>query len=194
MTTEHETIQRVLTGDIHAFRQIVETHQDRLYDLAFRMTGNAEDAEDILQDSFIKIYRALGAYRPAYAFSNWAYSITLNTTKNHIRRKKLKRFFSLDFLCRETDDGETAPLPPDTVPDTENRAEYNIARAELERQLLRLPEKLRCVFILYHLHNNSARDIASQLGLSPNAVNIRLSRARTMLRESMTANTKENQS
>ncbi|MFH2205172.1 MAG: RNA polymerase sigma factor [Elusimicrobiota bacterium] len=153
----------VLAGDQAVFRVIVERYQDRLFDLALRMTRSRQDAEDLVQTAFIRMFAKLKSYDRRYAFSTWAYTITLNLVRNHQRRKRLIRFLSL----------EAAPEP---------RAE-DAPAPRLERAIAELPETLREAFVLHYIHEEPVRAVAEMLGVSENAAKLRLLRARGALRE-----------
>ena len=176
--SDSDIVARVLRGDPQAFRTLVERHQDRLFDLAFRMTGHRQEAEDIVQTAFLKMYSKLGKYDTGWKFSNWAYSVTLNATRDACRRKSLLRFLSLDVSpdeeapVRETEGSSPAP-------DRELDARETLA--ELRRRLRGLPEDLSAPFILRHFHHAEIEDIAQALGVSKNVVSVRLFRARERL-------------
>ncbi len=167
---DRDIVEEVLAGDTAAFRGIVERYQDRLFDLAVRLTRSRQDAEDLVQTAFLKMFDKLKCYDRNYAFSTWAYTITLNLVRNHQRKKKLIRFLSLDF----------APEP---------RSEDASAREGLSRDLQRaieeLPQTLREAFVLHYLHDEPVRAVSRMLDVSENAVKLRLFRARDVLRERM---------
>ncbi|MDD2773184.1 MAG: RNA polymerase sigma factor [Elusimicrobiales bacterium] len=184
--SDAQAVNLTIAGNRNQFRVLVDKYQKPLYDLALRMTGNPQDAADITQTAFLKMYNALSRYDGRHPFLNWAYSITLNTARNHLRHKTVVKFLSLDFRLggAEENDG-----PCVDVHDRRQDAEDMFAAGELlkklERGLLRLPQDLRAAFILFHLHNNTVKDVAFQCGVSENAINIRLSRARTLLYKSI---------
>ncbi|MFA5162209.1 MAG: RNA polymerase sigma factor [Elusimicrobiales bacterium] len=181
---DNEMVSDILAGESASFRRIVEKYQKPLYDLAFRMTGNVEDAQDILQTSFIKMYSSLKDYDALRSFRNWAYTIVLNQTRSHLRRKALLRFLPFSGGGEE----ESGELDiADNSQNTENAVAWRQLLRDLEKNLLKLPPELREPFILYHFHNITVENMAAQLGISRNAVHIRLSRARTALFKNMPA-------
>jgi RNA polymerase sigma-70 factor, ECF subfamily len=176
--SDSDVVARVLQGDAPAFRTLVERHQDRLFDLAFRLTGHRQEAEDIVQTAFLKMYSKLGKYDPGWKFSNWAYSVTLNAARDARRRKSLLRFLSLDA----PEDEESPPREPEgTSPAPDRELEARETLAELHRRLRGLPADLSAPFILRHFHHAEIEDIAQTLGVSKNLVNVRLFRARERL-------------
>lgn len=180
MTNEDDiaTITAAKAGDAQAYGVLVRKYQGLLFNLALKMTGNPEEAEDITQSVFIKIYENLEALDPGRSFRNWAYTIALNKIRNSIRRKKLLGFVSLDFLGDP--EGENAQFA-DRSQNTEKKALDNELLREIERNLLKLPADMREAFILFHFQNNSVGDISALTGATENAVSIRLHRARTAL-------------
>lgn len=172
-------VTEVLNGERAAFRTLVERYQDRLYDLAFRMTGHRQDAEDIVQTAFVRMYGKLSTYDPERKFSTWAYAIALNTARDLLRRKRVLGFFTLD---RSAEDGESPlPEPADASPGPEESLDGKQVLAELRLRLRKLPETLSAPFILRHFHHDGLEEIAEKLGVSKNVVNVRLHRARERL-------------
>lgn len=165
-------------GDAQSYGLLVRKYQGPLFNLALRMTGNAQDAEDLAQAGFIKIYENLGGYDGRRSFRNWAYTIVLNNVRNNLRRKGLIKFLSLDSF---TDPLGQPMQIADGAPNAEDKARGNELMRAVEANLLELPPALREAFVLFHFHNNSAGDIAALTGSSANAVSIRLHRARAFL-------------
>ena len=175
---DFETIKAVRAGDIQAYGILVRKYQGLLFNLALKMTGSVEEAEDTAQSAFIMIYEKLDSLDPGRSFRNWAYTIALNKIRNTLRRKKLVGFLSLDAFR----DAEGQPVQiADRAQNTEEKALGNELMAGIERDLLKLPLDTREAFILFHFHNNSVGDIAALTGATENTVSIRLYRARAFL-------------
>lgn len=176
-------IDAVLAGDTEAFGQIVRRHQDRLYDLAYRLTGNGTESEDIVQTAFIKIFSSLSDFDKDRSFSNWAYTITLNISRNRLRRKKILTFLAFFSSAEELEPGTTGttlePKEHNSSPD--EKVSCDIIKKDLEDAISRLPQDMKIPFVLFHLHGQPAKEIASTLGLTPNAVSLRLFKARERL-------------
>lgn len=166
ITEDMELVGKVKAGETEAFRRLVEKYQGMVYALSYRMTYNRQEAEDLTQNSFVRMYRGIANYSPQYKFSTWAYTVTLNEARNHLARKKLLRFMSLEAFTGAIAEPEPVPV--------------GLYEA-LELAVKELPSGLREVFILRHFQNNSIEDTAQIAGLSKNAVNIKLSRARGCL-------------
>ncbi len=181
ITEDSELVARAKAGDRDAFGELVERHESKVYGLSLKMLGNAEDAEDCLQEVFIKAYEALPRFREEARFSTWVYRITTNAALMRLRKKKLETV-SLDRpmdiggeeISREVVDWSTDPSL-----DLMNE-ELNDVLAEHINELR--PDN-RIVFVLRDIHGLSTDDTAGVLGLSVPAVKSRLHRARLFLRE-----------
>lgn len=165
----------LLARDLDAnFEALVLHFQDRLYRFALRLSGNAQDAEEIAQDAFIKAYRALERYPAdrvrAMALRPWLYQIALNVWKNRIRRKKLPR---------SELDGEI--VSPADGPD--GQAEAQARGEDVIRALERLPDRLRTAVVLRHIEGLSYDEIASVLDQPVGTVKSNVHRGLGVLRE-----------
>lgn len=177
-----EAIRRVLGGDGDAFERLVRRYQHVLFDLALSLLGSAEEAEDAVQCAFIKIYSSLAGFDQKRSFMNWAYTITLNISRNRLRRRQLISF--IPFISRgEDNDGDGGytiePAEPGASPDLQLSA--GILRKDLGQAVSNLPLDLRVPFVLFHIHRRPAKEVAEIIGLTTNAVSIRLFRARERL-------------
>ncbi|OGR64446.1 MAG: hypothetical protein A2X31_03890 [Elusimicrobia bacterium GWB2_63_22] len=185
--TDPQIVGRVLSGETDAFKLLVNRHQRLLYDLSFRLTGNTTEAEDITQTAFVKMFSGLSSYKRELAFKNWAYTITLNIARNRLKRKALLRFLPLGIFSPKNGEDEVRvqePVEAGSSPDA--RLDTKDMRSSLESAIAALPEELKTSFILYHLHKNPVKDISETLGISPNAVNIRIYKARERLAKKLT--------
>lgn len=175
---ETQNINLILSGKTDIFRLLVEKYQNMLFDLALRFTKNIQESEDLVQASFIKIYKNLKYYNPKYKFSNWVYTIALNTIKNHLRRRKIIKFLSLDFKPKgqhfSFETKENFPAPDKQM----EQREFNL---NLQNFIYALPFKLKEIFILYYLHEKSISEISAISKLTENAIKLRLMRARNII-------------
>ncbi len=157
--------------DANAFGELVRRYQGRLYRLAYRMLGNAEEAQDATQEAFLRAYRALSSFRLDASFSPWMYRIATNVCLDMLRSRRPQT--SLDG----------SPLDPPAALSVEGAvAEREKLRAVVEA-VGRLPVGLRTVFLLRHETELSYEEIAQALGLPLNTVRTRLFRARNALKE-----------
>lgn len=175
---EQELISRSKDGDVEAFNLLVEQYQRLVYNLALRMLGNAEAAEDASQDTFLSAYRAIGKFRGG-SFKSWVLRIAANSCHDKQRVARRYRVVSLDTLLLETDD-----LPQ--ANNTESPEDYALRRELgrfLSEGLSHLPEDQRLAVILSDVQGLSYDEVAQVTGSSLGTVKSRLNRGRTRLRD-----------
>lgn len=164
-----------LAGDREGFARIVEAYQNPVYNLCYRMLGNAAEAEDAAQETFVRAYAALISYQPERRLSAWILAIASHHCIDRLRRRR-PNWLSLD--------DEPAPELEDFAQIT---PEQSALRSELQREvqaaLNRLPPPYRVPLILRFWHDMSYQEIADTLGLSVQAVKTRLHRGRMMMSE-----------
>lgn len=164
-------------GDQNAFAQLVERYQTPVYNLAFRMLGNANDAEDAAQETFLRVYAQLKSFRTGEKFVTWLLSIAAHYCIDRLRRRHFQ-WLSLD------DDVFSDTLPSDApTPDDE------LLRHEDEREIVQLLDKLapanRLVVVLRYWYDQSIEEISRTTGDSASAVKVKLHRARNALAREM---------
>jgi RNA polymerase sigma-70 factor (ECF subfamily) len=162
-------------GDQAAFDELVRATYADTYTLAFRLTGNEEDARDVVQESYLRAYRGLKRFRGDAQFSTWLYRITANCASTHLTRRRRHRHEEL------LDDATVVDTRPDIDP--EARAEAALLRSKLDSALHDLPPRLRAVVVLRDVYDLPHEAIAAELGISESAAKVRLHRARRKLRE-----------
>lgn len=180
--TEIALIRRVQQGDGVAFDRLVELYATRVYNLAYRMIGNAEDAQDAAQEAFLRIYDALPKFRGDAAFSTWIYRIVINVCHDEMARKR-RRPPTLTELTPEDGDGGTPGEAATTGETAEDAVLRQERRQALHRAITALPPPFREVLVLYDLQGFSYDEIAEMLRLNMGTVKSRLNRARNLLRE-----------
>lgn len=163
-------------GDRGAFDRLLATHTPRLLALAQRILGNAADAEDAVQNALASAWLALSRFDQARPLGPWLATITINKCRDAIRSRR----FAL--ILRPTGEEVTASIADDT-PDQEHRLQDRQMLAQVEREIVRLPLKLREPFVLATFDNRSQADVAVILDISEKAVETRIYRARQRLRE-----------
>jgi RNA polymerase sigma-70 factor (ECF subfamily) len=182
--TEKFSFEALRAGDKEEFARMVETYSGLIFRLAFKMLNNTEDAEDILQETFIKAYRSLKGFDGRARLSTWLYRIATNEALMKLRKKN-PNIISIDEPV-ETDEGEREPLqivdwcclPEGELMNSENRA-------YLDKAIDNLPQTLKVVFLLRDIEGLSTQEVVETLNLSETAVKTRLSRARLRLREEL---------
>lgn len=174
MESDQELVARVLNGDQQAFAELVELHQQAVYNLAYRMLGNVDEAEDATQETFLRAYQHLRRYDPTRPFKTWLLSIASNYCIDCIRKRRLT-WLSID-----------EPLPPhpaltssETAP--EHAAMDSEQAAAIQSLLNGLAPDYRAAVILRYWYDMSYAEIAEALETSESAIKSRLFRARQML-------------
>lgn len=172
--TDIEIVKEVLAGRSEAFRELVARYKRSVYSLCFRMAHNHEEAEDLSQEVFIKIYQNLSKYDPAYKLSSWILRIAANTTIDFLRRKRL----------------ETVPLEEDIESKQEMASAESIFFHQTNQRVIEgmiqgLPEEYRLLIILYHQQGLSYREMADACNIPMSKVKNRLHRARNILKDGL---------
>ena len=177
--TDKELLARVKANDTTAFTMLVDRYKVRLFNLVYRMLQNREEAEDILQETFLRVFKEKESYDPTYAFSTWIYTIALNLCRNELKRKKRFKFFGIDII---KDDRRYA---------VEEKGNKNCLSSTLEKAIASLPTKYRTVFLLREVNQLSYEEMSQSLGIPLGTVKSRVNRARLMLREKLKPKLKE---
>jgi RNA polymerase sigma-70 factor (ECF subfamily) len=157
-------------GDEDAFRVLVERHSRSVFRLAFRMTGSAEDAEDVVQETFVRAYQQLARFESRSHFSTWLYRIGFNCAIDHLRKRpKLEAAQAPEML------GELAPATPG--PTSEDMVFAGQIGSRVQDALNSLSEQERAAFLMRHFQGCSIEEICSALGLKTNAAKHSIYRA-----------------
>ena len=172
-----ELVAAARDGDRSAFDELVKVTHAEAYTLAYRLTGNEDDANDVVQEAYLRAYRGLRRFRGDAQFSTWMYRITANCAATYLGKRSRNRHDEL------TDDTPVADARPATDPVWSS--EHTELRNELQEALLRLPPKLRNVIVLRDVYDLPHEAIAAELGISVSAAKVRLHRARRKLREDL---------
>lgn len=170
---EDEYIASARDGDDEAFQEVVKAFQGPVFNLCYRMLGNAQEAEDAAQEAFLKAYRNMKRYDPDRKFSNWILSIASNHCIDRLRRRRMQ-FISLDEWLPRFENPAPNPGPEQLVADQE-------MQEDMHQMLERLGSTDRAAVILRYWYDYSYEEIADSLSLSVPAVKSRLHRARRFL-------------
>jgi RNA polymerase sigma-70 factor (ECF subfamily) len=173
-------IRRCLAGDEKAYRELVELYQPRIYSLALRMVRRAEDAQDVTQETFIRMFRALDRYDIGRPFGAWLFSIASRLAIDHLRRRKLQ---PVPLTQRDRDDEEYTLDVQDRGPGPEEVAARGEEEARTRALIDTLPPHYRIVVLLRHQEELSYEEISAALHLPLGTVKARIHRARALLRE-----------
>lgn len=181
-------IQQTLSGDQGAFAQLIRKYQQRLFDLAMRILNNAEEAEDAVQDAFIEAYRHLSDFSHKSKFSTWVYAIVLNRVRNRLRRNRVLRWFSLDFIQGGDPENPTPRQLSDTQPALELQIDKKLQLESVEKVIRTFALHYQTIFIMYYFQNLSLEEIAVHLERPMATVKVYLHRARQMLYKKLAEN------
>lgn len=171
------------SGDTRAFSTLMRRHKDGIYRFCRRYVGDADDAYDLTQQSFVAAWLALGRYDPNRAFTTWLRAIALNKCRDHGRRATVRRLIFGTRPSTETALNEVAS----NAPSAETQAQDTQALQALDRALSTLPDALKTPLILTALDGLSTAEAATVMGVSPKAIETRLYRARKALGAQMGA-------
>jgi RNA polymerase sigma-70 factor (ECF subfamily) len=185
--SDHVLLERCRAGDEEAFDDLVRRHQQRAFNVAFQVLRDREDAAEVAQDAFVRIYRNVENFRGDCEFTTWLHQIVVNLARNKHRwwkRRGRQSSVSLDRPV-EIADGEV----PMQVPASGDAPDVETVKAEfvelLSRRMEELPRKLREVLVLRNVEDLSYEQIAVVLDCSIGTVKSRIARAREALRERM---------
>lgn len=186
---DRRLVRKLKEGDERAFQELVQTYQNRIFGLMLRMIGNRQEAEDLAQEVFIIVYRAIGSYRGEGRFYTWLYRIASNTCKNRIKYLKGRNF----HRSVEIEDSPQAQLPASEggaivtfqsqVPGPEATVEGQRMETVIQRELAALDPEHRLLIVLRDVQGLSYQDIIRITGLQEGTLKSRLHRARLALKE-----------
>ena len=164
-----DIVARCRAGDLSAFEELYRQHATRLYNLAYRMVGHPDDADDLLQEIFLTAYRKLDTFRGASALGTWLYRLAMNVCLDRLRSKASKQ----ESLTDELDEGlghASAGLS-------------QVNRMDLERAIARLPEGSRAAFLLHDVEGFDHMEVGRILGIAEGTSKSQVHKARLRIRE-----------
>jgi RNA polymerase sigma-70 factor (ECF subfamily) len=166
-----ELMEKVQQGDMVSYNTLVDRYKDRLFNMLNRMLSSEDEARDLLQETFLRVWQHKQSYDFRYAFSTWIYTIALNLARNELRRRKRFHFFDIfDF-------SEKLPAKE------EKKGSSPKLKDLLDKEIERLPEKYRTAFVLRDVDSLSYEEIAQVLSIPLGTVKSRVNRARSILRK-----------
>lgn len=180
--SDQDILQRVLQGDQKAFGEIVDRHKDRAMTLAMRILKNKQDAEEAVQDSFVRAYQALGRFEWRSSFSTWLYRIVFNVCSTALTRRGVP-MAPMDDDTQE--DRHLELRDPAAAPDID--LESSEVKKAIREEIDRLPAAYATVLTLFFLQEMSYAEIVEVTGSPLGTVKAQLFRGRTMLREALAA-------
>jgi RNA polymerase sigma-70 factor (ECF subfamily) len=172
--SDEELVNRCLSGEKDAFSVLVSRYEKLVYNIVYNLMGSTSEASDLFQESFLKIYKSLSRYNPAYRFATWSMRITTRVCLDKLRQKRPDHH-DLDDI-EEIHDDRSSP--------EEQCVEREKAQA-VKKAVDELPEDYRAVIVLFHQQGLSYEDLVGVLGLPMTIIKNRLYRARLILREKL---------
>jgi len=179
-----ELMLALQNGRDAALDQLMKRHKQPLFHFVTRYTRDEDTSYDIVQEAFFRVYDRAETYNPSYRFKTWLYQIALNLCRDYARKKKLQSFLSLDAWTDDTDKGSLHDVLA-SGENIESLTEHRQTLRLLEKQIDKLPHKLKTALILFALEGHSQEACAELLGVTPKTVETRVYRARKLLSEKL---------
>ncbi|MFC1537893.1 RNA polymerase sigma factor [Candidatus Latescibacterota bacterium] len=171
-------IQKAQNGDTEAFRELIDLYCPRINRIAYQITGNSEDARDIAQEVFLRLYRKLGTFRQTTKFTTWLYRMTVNMSIDYLRKNSGSETVSIDALEQPLEIPDNERLP-------DTQAEQNELKGAITKITGQLTPKQRKVFVLKDLQDFSTAEVADILKCSCATVRVHLSDARRHIKNAL---------
>ncbi len=179
--TDEELIAKFQMGDVQAFDVLVRRYKDQLLNFVFRFVGNRSDAEDIVQETFLRVYKNKHYYKEIAKFSTWVYTIAGNLAKTELRRRKRHKIFSVSNFVNEEKDYDI----PDTEISPDRKVDETIKEDYIQKAIEKLPPKFREVIILRDIQGFAYEEISQILNIPLGTVKSRVNRGRLKLQEDL---------
>lgn len=181
---EKHLLRLAREGDNDAIDQLLQEHFKSIYNLAYRLTGNYDDAQDVISEAFLRVYHALPRFRGDANFSTWLYRIVMNVFLDERKKRRLRQHDSLEAMV-QLDEGEVQRQIEDDSPGPIEAIERGEEAVIVQRAVLALPEAQRTMIALYHFQELSYEEIAAIMKLPIGTVKSRLNRARLALKSKL---------
>jgi len=175
-----QLVAKARSGDERAYRTLLQKYERAVFSICLRMVRNRDEASDLAQESFIKVFHSLDRYNPQYAFSSWLFKITSNLCIDHLRKRRIDTFGMDDPIDGEKGEIQRQYKSPDPTPEESYVRAEKIRR--LEDAITALPEHYRIMLVLRHQEDLSYEEIAQTLSIPLGTVKARIHRAREMLK------------
>ncbi len=188
-TPDNDLMHLVVQGVEPALNEIMRRYKHKLFAFISRYVKDEDAAYDIVQETFIKVHFKADSYNPSYKFSTWLYQIAINLCRDWGRKQKIRQVFSLDAKVNE-DEGDSSyhDILPDPNSNVEDLTDLRQNLATLDKEIQKLPHKLKTALILFAIEENSQEKCAEILGVSTKTVETRIYRARKILAEKVAKN------
>lgn len=170
---DYRLMRAIQNGDMVAFNTLVNRYKDRLMNVIGRMLSSTEEAEDVVQEAFIRVYQHRQSFDFQHCLSTWIYTIGLNLARNELRKRKKYKFYDIDDMQGNEAEFAVEPKLPSRLPQV------------LDAAIKSLPEKYRTAFLLRDVQEQPYDEVAKILDVPLGTVKSRVNRARMMLREKL---------
>jgi len=182
-----ELIRRFRQGEQAAFELLVIRHQRRVYNLAFRVTGLPEEAQELAQEIFIKVYEKLDSFRGDAAFTTWLHQVAINHAKNRLKYLSRRQYFRSESVDQtvQGEDGDMTRQYESEAPTPEEELGSAQIQKEVQDKLAQLPEEQRIVVVLRDIEGLDYEEIAQITGLAVGTVKSRIHRGRLELKRKL---------
>lgn len=177
-------VQRVQSGDVAAFDELVIKYRERIYSVIYNLTSNKEDSYDLSQDSFIKAFQSIGRFQGKSSFFTWLYRIAVNTSLSHLKKNRHRRFLSYEHIAEETESSDVLEVLA-TKTSAERPTLIKELQHKLNEALQTLSVKHRTVIVLFEIDKLSHQDIAEIMNCSVGTVRSRLHYAKKQLQSEL---------
>lgn len=183
--SDHALLIATREGDEAAFEELVNRYRNQITNFIFRMLNDYEEAVDLAQETFVRIFRAAERYTDDYAFSTYIYRIATNLAISELRKRKRRRLVSLNGLFQSGDENATEFQPPDKQPLQDATLADAQMQAVVSRAIATLPERYRAPLVLRDVEGKTYEEISNILATNEGTIKSRISRGRNLLREKL---------
>ena len=179
--SDEQLIAKFQLGDLQAYDILVRRYKDQLLNFVYRFVGNRTDAEDIVQETFLRVYKNKHMYKEIAKFSTWVYTIAGNLAKTELRRRKRHKIFSVSNFVNEERDYDI----PDKDHSPERKVDSSIQEGIIQKAIEKLPTKFKEVIILRDIQGFAYEEISQILNIPLGTVKSRVNRGRLKLQEDL---------
>jgi RNA polymerase sigma-70 factor (ECF subfamily) len=179
--TDEVLIARFQDGDVQAFDTLVRRYKDQLLNYVYRFVGNRNDAEDLVQETFLRVYKNKHYYKEIAKFSTWVYTIAGNLAKTELRRRKRRKIFSVSNFVNEERDYDI----PDLAKNPESEVDGSLKDDIIQKAIEKLPGKFKEVILLRDVQGFAYEEISQILSIPLGTVKSRVNRGRLKLQEDL---------
>jgi RNA polymerase sigma-70 factor, ECF subfamily len=183
--SDHALLEATRTGDEDAFAELVGRYRNQITNFLYRMLNDYDEAVDLAQETFVRVYQAAERYHAGYAFSTYIYRIASNLAISELRKRKRRRLFSLTGLFQSEDGQEVEFQPPDVKPLQDAAFDDAQIKEVVAKAIATLPDRYRAPLVLRDVEGKTYDEIAQILETNEGTIKSRISRGRNLLREKL---------